>query len=144
MKILLTGFIRPLDLQKYFFPSSEKQVVELSKGVHPGVPLSDLATQLLENGHLVTVISMNQNTTQEIALFGKNLKVVLIPLSLHYRIRTATLYLPLIREIHQAIRKQDFDVIHSHWAGELSLAALLYSRDILVTFHDNPFKIFLN
>jgi len=142
MKILLTGFIRPTDLSKYFDENITQSLLSASKSLNPGVPLSDLVADLVDLGHDVTVLTSNMNLRKTLFLNGKNLNLVVLPKIKSSRIRSAIFNIPEIIRSVRFIKSEEFDVIHCHWANEISLSALLVDRNAIVTFHDNPWRIF--
>jgi glycosyltransferase involved in cell wall biosynthesis len=142
VKILLTGFVRPSDLLNYFDESDLDLVNEASQSASPGVPLSDLAANLLDLGHEITLLTSSSHLVKTLTLTGRNLKLVVLPRTNPARMRALVFHLPDLFRAFKFLKSQEFDVIHSHWANEISLAALIKCKDTIVTFHDNPWLIF--
>jgi glycosyltransferase involved in cell wall biosynthesis len=143
MKILLTGFLRPSDLVNYLDDMDVTSANKVSQRMNPGVPLSDLTSSLLDLGHEITVLTSTNFVNRNQTLTGKNLKIVLLSRSKSTRMRSLVFFLPDFFKAFRFIKSEEFDLIHAHWATEITLATLFANRNTVVTFHDNPWLIFM-
>jgi glycosyltransferase involved in cell wall biosynthesis len=135
--------MRPNDLLAYFDEKSAEFLNASLQFLSPGVPLSDLAASLIDLGHEVTILTSTGYVIDTHILTGKNLTIVILPRTKPARLRTLIFHLPELFRSYRFLKSQEFDVIHSHWSNEITLAALFFNRNTLVTFHDNPWRIFV-
>lgn len=141
MIILLTGYVRASDLEFCLDPDDFERSIEISYKTNPGIPVSDLAESLISKGHHVTLVTSSSQLSSTIVLRGPLCKLIVVPRMSGNILRTLTLAIPDILALRRHIVREQFDIIHANWAAEHSLAALLSTKKIVVSFHDNQFHI---
>jgi len=127
-------------------------ITELPKG-YSGAPfMGTLIGTLLSRGHKVTAFTtsadLSLNLLQPVTAEGKNFKIHYCPMRKHslrmngYKLGRIVDFFKLERRyLEQAIRLDNPDIVHAHWAYEFSLAAIASERPYLITCHDAPLKI---
>lgn len=104
---------------------------------------ADLVNGLLERGHEVDVFTLSPGGKEEVEFKSDSLRVFSAPT--RFRMSALKLYSPEIFSLRRALADSGkFDIIHSHWLYEYSMAALTNEAPTLVTVHDWPAYVLRN
>ncbi len=115
MNIVLLGSVNPVD-----FDLSE-QDYDRVKGLRFGrsVPVSDLATSLVELGHKVTVISLSSMLETELNLTTTSgVKLIFVSGRAQNKLKAITFYSVERKAMVRHILNLEPDVVHAHWTYE--------------------------
>lgn len=127
-------------------------VAALPKGYSGAPLLGSLIGALLDRGHQVSAYTTSPNLPldlpQPIMAQGKRFRIYYCPLRKH-SLRMNGWHLGRIvdffglerRYLEQAIRMDNPDIVHAHWAYEFALAAIASGKPHVVTCHDAPQEI---
>ena len=148
MKIGLAGPVATENIKCFL----NSDTTDLPKG-YPGAPLfKTLIDELLARGHHVSVyttsVDLSLDLHQPVVARGERFKIYYCP-SRKHSIRMNGKYFGRIvdgcrlekRNLLQAFRMDEPDIIHAHWAYEFALAAIASGKPHIVTCHDAPQEI---
>ena len=139
MKIVLLGTVNPLEFD---LGARESSWLNGAKIAH-SVPVSDLATSLVEFGHKVTVIGVISGLTEEVqSLTTHNgVKLIYVRGRRREKVKAICFYSLERKLISRQIALIKPDVIHAHWTYEYALAAQDSGLPYVITVHDEPWEI---
>jgi L-malate glycosyltransferase len=127
-------------------------VAKLPHGYEGAPLLVTLTTELLAQGHRVTAITLSADIPLHqqglIRVSHGDFELIYCPMRPRaWRMngllpgRIVDLYAYERRVLQRAIKQAQPDVVHSHWAYEFSLAALISGLPHVVTCHDSPYAV---
>jgi L-malate glycosyltransferase len=99
-----------------------------------GVPVTSLATELLDRGHRVVVVTCSPDVTEDVVATGPRLELHVGPHRPRGRARDA--FATERAAVRRALRRTRPDVVHAHWSYEYGLGALASEVPTLLTLHD--------
>jgi glycosyltransferase involved in cell wall biosynthesis len=148
MKIGITGPISTESVARFI--QGDTSILPAGYG---GAPLlGTLIGELLARGHEVSAFTTSDNLPlnlpQPIIAHGESFKIYYCPQRKH-SIRMNGWHLGRIvdffslerRYLEQAIRMDNPDVVHAHWAYEFALAAIASGKPHVLTCHDAPQEV---
>ena len=131
MKLALVGPIQVHALRPWL--DLTEQESELPEGLG-GTPVTQLALGLLQAGHELAIVSLDNSLAEELRLCGPQLRLFLGPNRPQGRARD--FYRAERHYITDAVRRSDADVAHAHWTYEYALGALASGVPTLITVRD--------
>jgi glycosyltransferase involved in cell wall biosynthesis len=134
-KVTLCGPAEPSELFE-FNPS-----VIFPKG-YGGRPVNSLAKALVENGIKVEVVSISPHVDTYWTYSQGNLRLHLLPMRKRIRSVALDFFKHERNAMSMVLNNVDSDIIHAHWTYEFAMASLKANKQILITAHDAPLKIF--
>ncbi|MEE8603234.1 glycosyltransferase family 4 protein [Euzebya tangerina] len=99
-----------------------------------GLVVSLLAESLLDRGHQVTYVGLDEDVAHPTTVSGTSLSAVLLPRRRGGRGRDA--YAVERGLLRQSLAAVDVDILHVHWSYEYALASRGHPAPRLVTVHD--------
>jgi glycosyltransferase involved in cell wall biosynthesis len=104
-------------------------------------PLADLLPESggVDLGHSVSVVTLSEEIAEPRILEGPQLTYYVYPTRTKRRMRD--LYKIERQGLREGIRLARPDLLHAHWTYEFSLVCLEMGLPVLVTSHDNAFKV---
>ncbi len=101
-----------------------------------GTPVTQLAVQLLQRGHRVVLVTLDERMSQRRVWKEGPLTLDIAPFRLRRRARD------VFRQerfaIKTALESHEVDLVHAHWTYEYALGALAARKPTLVTMRDWP------
>ncbi len=140
MKIVLLGSVNPLDFD--LSQEDYKRVNGLKFG--RSVPVSDLATELVQLGHEVTVIGLVNNADSVLSMKTENgVKLIYVLGRRQEKLKAITFYSMERQSILTQIASINPDIVNAHWTYEYALAAQDSGLPHVITVHDEPWEILI-
>ena len=140
MRISLVGPCSPQDMVDAFYP--EFTDIALATPGYRGIPVSELARQLVLQGHQVQVVTLDyRSDIQQLTLHGSNIQMVVHAGRPRPRHFLPDVYRHERRSMADTIKEFLPDIVHAHWTYEFALAALDTGLPCGVTAHDSPFTV---
>jgi len=135
MNIGIAGPIEMASLLK-FFPNISAYEQQLGLG---GTAVNLLIEGLLEEGHQVTVFSLDPNVRNKHCIEGKGIKVIFG----HFRSASKMKTLDFCRKEYVQIKefihseKAHLDIVNAHWSYEFAIGTILAKVPNIITFRDH-------
>lgn len=104
-----------------------------------GYPIVNLVRAMIGQGHYVSVITLSPAITDRRILKGPQLTYYVYPMRTQRRMRD--LYKAERHGLREGILLAKPDILHAHWTYEYGLACLETGLPMLVTCHDNAFRV---
>jgi len=139
MRACLVGPCSPQDLADLFLANDADRARSVVG--YRGVPVSDLARNLVAAGHSVTVVSTDPAGGSSFQ--GDQISMHVIG-SRRPRRYLRDMYREERARMASAIIAGKPDIVHSHWTYEFTLAAADTGLPFVTTAHDSPFAVLLN
>jgi glycosyltransferase involved in cell wall biosynthesis len=109
---------------------------------YPSALVPTLALALMDLGHDVTVITTAIDVHDMQIYESPHLRLIIVPSRARARDRALSLFSEEVKNVRNALRLFEFDVIHAHWTYEFALAASgVKNVPVLITAHDAPFTV---
>lgn len=103
--------------------------------------MNNLISGLIQNGHEVSVYSLDARVTAPLVLKGENLTVFFA----HFRPRARPRMLDMFRQEAAQIKKlildDQPDIVHAQWTYEYALGAVQSGMPHLITFRDDAWEV---
>lgn len=138
--VALTGPCHPQDLADVMTPTDAAKALK-SPGDR-GIPVSELARNLLAAGHRVTVATLCYRPGIEQAEFrGPGFQLVQFPGRTRARHHLRDIYRSERSQLSRFLRDARPDLVHAHWTYEYELAAQDSRLRHVTTAHDSPMTV---
>jgi glycosyltransferase involved in cell wall biosynthesis len=132
-------------------PASPADVAHLLTGAHAaraaaipgyrGVPTTDLAQALVEQGVQVDVVTTAREVNEPTVLEGTRLRLLIAPQRTRARDRAKDLFAWERAAMEELLRSSDAPVLHAMWTYEFAWTAHADRRPAVVTAHDAPLTV---
>jgi glycosyltransferase involved in cell wall biosynthesis len=131
-RLALVGPIRVDDLRPWLDVDAD---VALPTG-RGGTAVSQLAVGLLQRGVDLLVVSLDGSVSDELALDGPRLRLVMGPYRGHGQQRARDGFRVERAFVRDTLRREGVDLAHAHWTYEYALGSLASGVTTLITMRD--------
>lgn len=139
MRIGIAGPIEVATLSEHLPKITDKDL-KLGLG---GTAVNILIDGLINEGHLLTVFTLDKNIKEKHILEGPNLKIIIG----HYRSSSKMKWFDGCRKEYVQIKsfildeKENIDIVNAHWSYEYAIGTLLANVPHIITFRDHAQSI---
>ncbi|PCI04962.1 MAG: hypothetical protein COB81_02125 [Flavobacteriaceae bacterium] len=139
MNIGIAGPIEMASLRE-FFPGINKEYLKLGIG---GTAVNLLIIGLLNEGHTVTVFTLDPNVKIKLCIKGIGIKVIFGHFRKSVRLKTVDFCSNEFMQIKNFIieEKENLDIVNAHWSYEFAIGTILSKVPHIITFRDDAFTI---
>jgi glycosyltransferase involved in cell wall biosynthesis len=105
-----------------------------------GTPVNAFVANISSAFRRVSVISYSRHVEEITTYRFSNISFFIFPLRFN-KLWILDWYRVERQMMLRILRKLNPTIVHSHWTYEYAVAALTYRRKVIITVHDNPFKV---
>ena len=137
--VVLTGQVSPADVA-HLLDGEDARWAADTVG-YRGIPVSSLASALVEAGMRVEAVTTAQEVDAPRVAEGPSFRLLVAPMRSRARDRAADMFRRERRHLGALLGQTDGPIVHANWTYEFAWAALGDGRPVVVTAHDAPLTI---